>query len=659
MPPAIRKIFPYLALALLGVGVTWAVSFGTLPPADFTFANGDEVKTLDPGIATGAPEHRILDALFEGLLCLHPVEVAGGAEKNLQANVPLKLFPGVADLPEISDDGTLYTFRLLPNRKWSNGRPMTANDFVFSWQRLLHPENAGEYAYQLHYVVGGKKYNLEELEVGDAVEVELYDRPQPSQMYPRGTMIRGKLADVWKPAEPTFDEKVPQAQRDAQLAEWKKTFVYTVEAATQDIGDQKYKPLSGTFHYSKDPAGAVQGGAKEKDIVQCHHVLADFDKVVGIRALDDQTLEVRLNSATPYFSQLTAFYPLYPVCRECVEEHGTPEWTRAGNLVGNGAYTLQTHRVRDRIRLAKSETYWNRDEVQLEVIDALALKSDTTALNMYLTGQVDWIITVPNTVVQQLREERTDFHTTPMLTVYFYRVNVNKPPLDDVRIRRALNAAINKAMICDEVLKAGQMPAQSYVPPGIDGYRSELSGDQDLEEARRLLAEAGYPNGKGMPKVEILFNTNEDHRVIAEVIQQQWRKLGINCELRNLEWGSFLDTLSNQKYMVSRSGWIGDYPDPNTFLDMFVTNGPNNQTGWSNAEYDRLIEAAKHVSAKERLELLSQAERILMDELPILPIYFYVTKNMVNPRVKGFSSNIQDIHPLDLLSVDPPESPAK
>jgi oligopeptide transport system substrate-binding protein len=246
-----------------------------------------------------------------------------------------------------------------------------------------------------------------------------------------------------------------------------------------------------------------------------------------------------------------------------------------------------------------------------------------------------------------------------MLTTYFYRVNVNKPPLNDVRIRRALNAAINKALICDEVLKAGQVPARSFVPPGIDGFSSELTGDQDLEEAHRLLAEAGYPNGKGMPKVEILFNTNEDHRVIAEVIQQQWRRLGINCELRNLEWGSFLDTLSNQKYMVSRSAWIGDYPDPNTFLDMFVTNGPNNQTGWSNAEYDRLIEAAKHVSAEERMKLLSQAERILMDELPILPIYFYVTKNMVNPRVKGFTSNIQDIHPLDLLSVEPPDDAPK
>jgi oligopeptide transport system substrate-binding protein len=659
MPPAIRQIFPYLALVLLGVGVAWAMSFGTLPPADFTFANGDEVKTLDPGIATGSPEHRILDALFEGLLRLHPVEVPGGAEKNLYENVPLKLLPGVADLPEVTNDGQTYTFHFLPDRKWSNGRAVTAPDFVFSWQRLLHPENAGEYAYQLHYVVGGKKYNLEQLEIGDPVEVELYDRPVPSQMYPRGTMIRGKLTGIWKPEKPTFAKDTPAAEQESQLAQWKKSFVYTVQAETKDVGERKYAPLTGTFRYSKDPSAAVAGGFDDGQIVQCHHVLADFDKVVGIRALDDNTLQVELNSATPYFDQLTAFFSLYPVCRECVEKYGTPEWTRTGHLIGNGAYTLKKHRVRDRIRLEKSATYWNREHVPLEVVDALALKSDTTALNMYLTGQVDWIITVPNTVVQQLREDRTDFYTTPMLTTYFYRVNVNKPPLNDVRIRRALNAAINKALICDEVLKAGQIPARSYVPPGIAGYHSELTGDQDLEEARKLLAEAGYPNGKGMPKVEILFNTNEDHRVIAEVIQQQWRKLGINCELRNLEWGSFLDALSNQKYMVSRSAWTGDYADPNTFLDMFVTDGPNNQTGWSNAEYDRLIEAAKHVSAEERLKLLSQAERILMDELPILPIYFYVTKNMVNPRVKGFRSNIQDLHPLDLLSVEPPNAPTE
>src|SRR5690606_22908148 len=155
---------------------------------------------------------------------------------------------------------------------------------------------------------------------------------------------------------------------------------------------------------------------------------------------------------------------------------------------------------------------------------------------------------------------------------------------------------------------------------------------------------------------QILYNTNDDHATIAQVIQQQWAALGIRCELRNLEWGGYLDALTNTKYMVARSAWIGDYPDPNTFLDMFVTDGPNNQTNWSNAEYDRLIAQSKKTLGEERIRLMQQAEQILMDELPIIPIYFYVSKNMVNPRVKGFHSNIQDIHPLELLSIEEPSA---
>jgi oligopeptide transport system substrate-binding protein len=349
---------------------------------------------------------------------------------------------------------------------------------------------------------------------------------------------------------------------------------------------------------------------------------------------------------------LVAFYPLYPVCRENIEEHGSPEWTREGKLVSNGAFQLQLYRMRDRIRMVKSDTYWGRDKVQLNIVDALAVKGETTMLNLYMQGQTDWINTVPNTVVPELLK-RDDFHSAPMLTTYFYRLNVNHQALRDVGVRQALGAAINKQAICDAVLRAGQLPARSFVPPGLSGYQSSLCGEYDLEAARKLLADAGYPNGVGLPKIQIVYNTSDDHRAIAEVIQQEWSKLGIRCELRNLEWGTFLDTLTNTKFDVARSAWVGDYPDPNTFLDMFVTNGPNNQTNWSNAEYDKLIEEAKYLSGDERMAVLTKAERILMDELPIIPIYFYVSKNMVNPKVKGFYNSIQDLHPIEILSVEP------
>jgi oligopeptide transport system substrate-binding protein len=232
---------------------------------------------------------------------------------------------------------------------------------------------------------------------------------------------------------------------------------------------------------------------------------------------------------------------------------------------------------------------------------------------------------------------------------------VERPPLDNVLVRQALNMAIDKKKIVEKVTKAGQLPARSFVPPGLPGFKSALCGEFNPEQARQLLAEAGFENGHGLPRIEILYNTSEGHRDIAQVIQQDWKKnLGINVILRNLEWGTFLDTLNETDYAVARSGWIGDYADANTFLDMFVTGGTNNETNWGNSEYDQLIKnAGKEKDAERRLEILYQAERILMDEMPIIPIYFYRSINMVQDRVEGFSANIQDIHPLHLLRVRP------
>jgi oligopeptide transport system substrate-binding protein len=341
------------------------------------------------------------------------------------------------------------------------------------------------------------------------------------------------------------------------------------------------------------------------------------------------------------------------VNRECVEEHGSPRWTKPRNIVSNGPFLLSMRRIRDRIRLVKNPTYWNADNVALEVVDALPIKSETTSLNMYLKGQIDWTTTVPTSIIPEL-QKRDDFYTAPMLTTYFYRLNTTRPPLDNPLVRQALNLATNKQEICEHVTKAGQQPARSFVPPGLTGFESAECGEYNVDRARELLREAGYPEGQGVPKFEILFNDSGAHKDIAQVIQRQWKNnLGIDVELRNLEWGVFLDSLQKKDYTVARSGWIGDYPDPNTFLDMFVTDGANNQTGWSNAEYDRLI----HDSAAEsdpvvRMQMLHDAERILMDEIPIIPIYFYVSISMVNPRVHGFAPNIQDIHPLTVIRVE-------
>ena len=223
-------------------------------------------------------------------------------------------------------------------------------------------------------------------------------------------------------------------------------------------------------------------------------------------------------------------------------------------------------------------------------------------------------------------------------------------------IRQALNQAINKREICEKVLQAGQQPARSMVPPGLAGYELAECGEYDVENARRLLAEAGYPGGSGLPLIEVLYNSSQAHQQIAETIGEYWqRNLGVKVRLRSLEWGSFLSTTQKLEYQIARAGWIGDYPDPNTFLDLFISGGPQNETGWSSKDYDRLIEAAQNEeNPRQRLQLLHDAEAILMDELPIIPIYSYVSVNLVNPRIKGFYSNAQDLHPLTDIYIDEP-----
>ena len=644
-----RKIFPYAVLLAGLAAVAWAVSFSTLPPADFTFHNGDEVKTVDPAKATGQPENRVLNALFEGLLRLMPV-----GEPDEHGVVPLAPVPAVAERFEVSEDGRVYTFHIRRGAVWSNGRQITADDFVWSWRRTLHPETGSQYAYQLYYIRGAQQYNEAEVNPGDRVEVELSDRPDSLQPFPRGTVRRGVLRAIQRPAEPEFAEGTPQEEQATVLGRWRERWVYIVDvesSADAAAQDNRAGNLQAFGRVVRSEPVVFQG--QPLQVQQSEQVLLDFDAKVGVEAVDDLTLVVTLNDRTPFFDELVAFYPLYAVNPECVEEHGTPMWTKPENIISNGPFVLQFRRIRDRIRMVKNPLYWDKRDEQFDVVDVLGVKSNTTALNMYLDGQLDWATDVPKTMIPELLK-RDDFITAPALITYFYRLNVDRKPLDNPLVRRALNMAIDKRELVERVTKAGELPARSLVPPGIAGYESALGEDFDPEKARKLLAEAGYPGGRGIPRMEILYNTNDNHRAIAEVISQQWRRhLGIDVELRNLEWGVYLDTTHNKKYTIARAAWVGDYPDPNTFLDMFVTGGEQNQTNWSNPRYDKLIaDAGAESDPERRMQLLHEAEQILVEELPIIPLYFYVSINLVKPYVEGFAPNIQDTHPLHILSID-------
>ncbi|MBL4771836.1 MAG: peptide ABC transporter substrate-binding protein [Planctomycetes bacterium] len=386
---------------------------------------------------------------------------------------------------------------------------------------------------------------------------------------------------------------------------------------------------------------------------------------VAIRALDDKTLEIELVSPTPFFMELMGFYPVFPVNRRAMEEAQEKwprtweiEWMKPKNIVTNGPWTLHSRRVNDRIRLVKNDNYWDADNVAFRTIDVLAMEQASTAQNLYLTGGADYVDKVDDAVVKELLP-REDFNPKPYLGTYFYRVNTSKPPFDDKRVRKALSLVLPRKLICDEVTKMGQVPAYSFVPPMALDYtspetdRGATEGTQkermakNAITARALLAEAGYgPEGKEFPSFAIHYNTSDAHKAIAETITAAWQQhLGINVRMRNEEWKVYLDTQNTLDYDLSRSAWIGDYMDPNTFVDLFLKGGENNKTGWGHEEYDRLVHGAvTEVDVDKRFRMLERAEAILMDELPIIPIYYYVDQNIVAPRLGGFYPNPEDEH---------------
>ncbi|MEO2048532.1 MAG: peptide ABC transporter substrate-binding protein [Pirellulales bacterium] len=623
-----RRLLPWLVSVACLLACGWVVLRPGLPPADFTFNNQSEVKSLDPAIVTGSPENRVINALFQGLTRQHP--------KTLEA------IPGVAQRWDISADGLVYTFHLRPKAKWSDNTPLTAHDFYYSLRRFLDPLTLAEYAYQAWYIRGARKYSrgARMLQVGDTVEVEL---PLPTVKENRhvrntwrGELLHGTLVAIERPSEVSANNLEPVVSSEDRT-----DTCYLVE-----IGGQQRR-----FVISSNSDRALESGCE-----RCRQLLSEFGNV-GIRVIDLATLEITLENPTPYFLQLLAFYPLFPVNQRCVEQYGSPQWTYAENLVSNGAFRLQFRRIRDRIRVVRSDTYWDREHVRLGIVDMLAIDSPTTALNLYLTGELDRVIDPPPTALQIMRRQqppRLDLNPAPYLGIYFYRVNTTRKPLDDVRVRRALSLALNRREITDSITGAGEQPALSLVPQSIPGYQVQQCASRNPQQARNLLAEAGYLHGDGFPRFQILYNTHQSHQAIAELIRKQWQQeLGISVNTRNEEWASYLSSQRQLDYHLVRAAWIGDYLDANTFLDMFVTDGEHNNTGWGNAKYDDLIVRARsELNQDARLQLLQQAERILMDQLPIIPIYYYVSKNLLNPAVRGFYNNLQDHHPLSAIWID-------
>jgi oligopeptide transport system substrate-binding protein len=403
---------------------------------------------------------------------------------------------------------------------------------------------------------------------------------------------------------------------------------------------------AGQLYYLKNGADFNAGRIKDPSLV-------------GVHAPDPFTVRVELEHPTAFFLDLCAFQTLCIVPRQTIEKYGD-RWLMARPLPVSGAYELAYWRLNDKIRLKKNPRYWDATNTQSEVIDLLPVGSPNASLNLYTHGQADVVWDkdlVPSELVDVLLQ-RPDFHTFDYLGTYFIRFNVTKKPFDDPRVRRALALAIDKERIVKKITRAGEKPASHLVPNGTANYTSPGGLGYDPVLAKKLLAEAGYPGGKDFPRFSYMYNaaaggSAKVHENIAIEMQQMWHDtLGINMELRQLEWKVYLNAQSHLDFDLSRSSWIGDYNDPQTFLGMFTSTDGNNRTGWKNARYDTLIrEANEQADLPQRARLFQQAETLLVqDETPIVPLFFYVGINYFDTnKIQGINQNILDVHPLQAI----------
>jgi oligopeptide transport system substrate-binding protein len=378
--------------------------------------------------------------------------------------------------------------------------------------------------------------------------------------------------------------------------------------------------------------------------------ISNFDQV-GVKALDDLTLQVTLDERTPYFIQLMDHYSTFAVHRPTLEKFGkatdryTP-WTRVENMVGNGAFRLKDWKLYRRIEVEKSDTYWDRDNVKLNGIVFYPTENVVSEERMFRVGQLHYTNSVPLGKIPVYQEMvDSPYRQAPYLGTYYYLLNTLRAPTDNVKVRQALSMAVDRDSLNRNVLKNTNISAYSITPPDTLGYFPPKLFSYDVERARRLLAEAGYPNGEGWPGLELTYNTSEDHRKVAVALQQMWKDaLNIEVTLTNQEWKVYLDSLNQMNFQIARRGWIGDYVDPNNFLDLFLTGGGNNSTGFADSRYDDLIlrKAPQAATKEARFAVFHEAETLLMEQMPIIPLYTYTSKHLIHPSVNGMPPNLMD-----------------
>jgi oligopeptide transport system substrate-binding protein len=368
---------------------------------------------------------------------------------------------------------------------------------------------------------------------------------------------------------------------------------------------------------------------------------------VAIRALDDRTFEVTMVGPVPYALAMMGHYSFSPLPMHAIQKFGV-NWTRPENFVGNGPFILQEYIPNSRIVVVPNEKYWNRANVFLTRITFDPTDDNNTIYQAFLSGEADWSTAIPLARIDEVKLHK-DYQTGPQVGTYYFLINCqDHAPLRDPRVRKALSMGFDREEMINNIVKGGQIPAYSISPP-MPGYEPATGNRFNVNEARRLLAEAGYPDGRGLPAFQIVYNTSEAHRIVCEYLQQAWKNnLGINTNLVNMEWASYLDYRDAPSMQIARAGWLSDYQDPVSFLGLLVTNNGNNDGKYSNAEYDRLMRQAGLLPAgAERNALMRQAEDIaITGEQAVIPVYFYVNQNLIDLDVwEGWYANPMDTHP--------------
>lgn len=490
------------------------------------FGNGTEPQSIDPHILTGTPEAAVAAALFEALVNRNPYT--------------LEIEAGVAERWEFNADKSAITFYLNPDARWSNGDPVTAGDFVWSWQRMLNP------------------------------------------------LVGNQVADI---------------------------VLYSIRNAEA-----------------------------------LHRGQIDDPDALGATAIDAHTLHVELEYPNPFVLLQLSYVYAAPVHRATIEAHGKAtdrytSWTRPGNFVGNGQFTLDEWKMQRFLSVKRNPYYWDNDNTALDGIVFRPIESATTEEKMFRSGQLHAARSVPNSKIPGYRAQPdSPLLEGPFMGSYFYQINMDRPPLDDPKVRRALALAIDRETLARSVLQDTVYAWANYVPFAMPGYAHPQVLGFDPKEARRLLAEAGFPGGEGFPALSLKYNTAENHRSVAVAVQQMWKQhLNVEITLANEEWRVYLDTLENRNYDIARMGWVGDIY-PGSYLDVMTSASPINRTGFANPRFDALITEDVRATGdvEELLKLYQRAERILLEELPLIPIYSYKNKRLVQPSLAGLPANLVD-----------------